>query len=209
LTPAAFHESLSSDENEILRIGEAIVATSWEEHVMRLAPLPDEQWDEQIRAALAGFLPSRLRNAHGAGNALATLVRHPDLAQAFLTFNAHLLVRSTLPPRLRELAILRVARRRECEYEWIHHARMAAQVGLSAEDIENAGDGKAAGALEAAVLTAVDELDTDSRVADATWAALGEHLDDRQRMDLVFTIGAYCLLAMAFNTFGIEPEHER
>jgi len=27
-------------------------------------------------------------------------------------------------------------------------------------------------------------------------------------MDLVFTIGGYCMSAMAFNAFGIEPEHK-
>jgi 4-carboxymuconolactone decarboxylase len=29
-------------------------------------------------------------------------------------------------------------------------------------------------------------------------------LDQRQLMDLVFTVGAYDLLAMAFNSFGLE-----
>jgi hypothetical protein len=48
----------------------------------------------------------------------------------------------------------------------------------------------------------------DSRLSDATWATLCEHLDERQRMDLVFTIGGYCLSAMAFNALGIEPEHK-
>ena len=38
--------------------------------------------------------------------------------------------------------------------------------------------------------------------------ALSEHLDERQRMDLVFTIGCYGALAMAINTFGVEtPKH--
>ena len=36
-----------------------------------------------------------------------------------------------------------------------------------------------------------------------------EHLDERQRMDLVFTIGCYGALAMAINTFGVEPDQER
>jgi AhpD family alkylhydroperoxidase len=174
---------------------------------MRLAPLPDDQWDGRTRAALAVLLPEHRLNVRGAGNALATLARHPDLVEAFLAFNKHLMLRSTLPPRLRELAILRVAQRRDCAYEWAHHVRMAAKAGLSEAEIEAAGHGKATGAIETAVLTAVDELDDDSRVSDPTWAALGEHLDDRQRMDLVFTIGAYCLAAMAFNTFGVEPEH--
>lgn len=67
-------------------------------------------------------------------------------------------------------------------YEWIHHVRFATDLGLTD--------------------------DVDSTLSDRTWDTLGEHLDDRQRMDLVFTIGGYCLVAMAFNTFGIEPEQE-
>jgi AhpD family alkylhydroperoxidase len=176
---------------------------------VRLAPLPDAEWDDRTRASLAGLLPERRRNLRGAGNALATLVRHPDLADAFVRYNAHLLLRSTLPPRLRELAILRVAARRGCAYEWAHHTTMAADAGLSAAEIERAGRGEhgpATDPADAAVLRAVDELDDDSVISETTWAALGEHLDDRQRMDLVFTVGTYCLLAMAFNTFGVEPE---
>ena len=42
------------------------------------------------------------------------------------------------------------------------------------------------------------------RIADATWAALAAELDDQQLMDVVFTVGAYDLLAMAFRTFGVE-----
>ena len=172
----------------------------------RLTPLPAEEWDERARGALAGFLPADRRSARGAGNALATLVRHPDLTEAFVGFNAYLLMRSTLPARLRELAILRMARRRQCAYEWGHHARMAAKAGLSESEIAAAGDGKAAGELDAAVLAAVDELDDDSKISDRTWATLGAHLDERQRMDLIFTVGAYGTLAMAFNTFGVELE---
>ena len=95
--------------------------------------------------AVAALLPPERRNPRGAGNALATLARHPDLAEAFLPFNTRLLLRSTLPPRLRELAILRVARRSGCAYEWAHHARIAAKAGLSEAEIEAAGDGKVIG----------------------------------------------------------------
>jgi AhpD family alkylhydroperoxidase len=174
---------------------------------MRLPPLPDDQWDERARTALAGLLPAERRNLRSAGNALGTLVRHPDLAEAFLGFSAHLLRRSTLPPRARELAILRVARRRDCRYEWHHHARMAAETGLTPDEIEAAGRGEATGELDHAVLTAADELAETSTLTDKTWALLGEHLDERQRMDLILTIGGYTMMAMAFNAFGIEPEN--
>ena len=139
---------------------------------------------------------------------MATLVRHPDLTESFLPFSTRLLVNSTLPPRLRELVILRVARRCDCVYEWTHHVRIAGKVGLSEAEIEAAGRGEAADELESALLTAVDELDGGCNLSDETWAVLGEHLEERQVMDLVFTVGAYCTLAMALNTFGVEPERK-
>jgi 4-carboxymuconolactone decarboxylase len=179
------------------------------DRTVRLGPLPEEEWDDRTRAALATLLPPERRNPRGAGNALATLARHPDLAEAFLPFNTRLLLRSTLPPRLRELAILRVARRSDCAYEWAHHVRIAAKAGLAEAEIEAAGDGHASGELDGAVLKAVDELAEDSKLSDWTWSTLAAYLDERQLMDLVFTAGAYFLLAMAFNTFGVEPEHER
>lgn len=179
------------------------------DRTVRLGPLPEEEWDDRTRAALAALLPPERRNPRGAGNALATLARHPDLAEAFLPFNTRLLLRSTLPPRLRELAILRVARRSGCGYEWAHHTKIAAKAGLTEAEIKAAGDGKAAGELDQAVLAAVDELAEKNNLSDRTWSTLAAHLDERQLMDLVFTVGAYVLLAMAFNTFGVEPEHER
>lgn len=178
---------------------------------MRLRPLPAEEWDEAVQRSLSGMLPAERRNPRDAGNALSTLANHPALAKAFLRFNVHLLYSSTLPPRVRELAILRVAHRRDCAYEWTHHVALAKEAGLGDDEIaavRRAGDGNAGDldAFERAVLAGVDELDEKSQLSDETWAALGERLDDRQRMDFVFTVGCYTLLAMAFNTFGIELE---
>ena len=176
---------------------------------MRLAPLPADQWDDAVDHALAQTLPAERRNPAGAGNALATLVRHPKLTRAFLRFNGYLLYGSTLPPRLRELAILRVAHRRGCQYEWVHHVELAKRAGLTDDEITAVRSGEPVDEFDRAVLDAVDELKEKSQLSDATWAALSQSLDERQRMDLVFTVGCYALLAMAFNTFGVEPEHER
>jgi 4-carboxymuconolactone decarboxylase len=177
---------------------------------MRLPPLPAEQWDEAVDQALAAMLPAERRNPQDASNALATLVNHPALTKAFLRFNVHLLFSSTLPPRIRELAILRVAHRRDCAYEWSHHVSLAKREGISDEAIAAVRlgpDAWAADEFERAVLTGVDELDEKSQLSDETWATLGERLDDRQRMDYVFTVGCYSMLAMAFNTFGVRLEN--
>ena len=174
---------------------------------MRLPPLPADQWDEAVQRALAPMLPAD--GPRDANNALATFAHHPALAKAFLRFNIHLLYSSTLPPRVRELAILRIAHRRQCAYEWTHHVTLAREAGLRDDEIAAVRRGEAADEFERAVLAGVDELDEKSRMSDETWATLGERLNDRQRMDLVFTVGCYTLLAMAFNTFGVQLENER
>lgn len=50
----------------------------------------------------------------------------------------------------------------------------------------------------------MDELEADSGLSDDTYRALAAELDDRQLMDLVFTVGTYGLLAMVLNTFEVE-----
>jgi len=176
---------------------------------MRLPPLPADEWDEAVQRSLSVMLPPERCNPQNASNALATFANHPALTKAFLRFNVHLLYSSTLPPRIRELAILRVAHRRDCAYEWSHHVRMAKDEGISDDEIAavQRGAGEDAGDLDPfdrAVITGVDELDEKSQLSDETWAALGERLDNRQRMDYIFTVGCYTMLAMAFNTFGVE-----
>jgi AhpD family alkylhydroperoxidase len=173
---------------------------------MRLQPLPADQWDEATRQAL-----SAMRGAD-TNNALSTFAHHPALAKAFLRFNVHLLMSSTLPARTRELAILRVAHRRDCAYEWSHHVSMAKDEGITDDQIAavktfGGGPVDEFDAFDRAVLTAVDELEEVSELSDRSWAALGERLNDQQRMDFIFTVGCYALLAMAFNTFGVELEN--
>src|ERR1700755_2843826 len=123
---------------------------------MRLQPLPADQWDEATRQAL-----SAMRGAD-TNNALSTFAHHPQLTKAFLRFNVHLLMSSTLPVRIRELAILRVAHRRDCDYEWSHHVDMAKEAGITDDEIAAVRRGEASDEFERAVITGVDELDEKS-----------------------------------------------
>ena len=118
---------------------------------MRLRPLPADQWDEAVQRSLSVMLPPERCNPQDAGNALSTFANHPALAKAFLRFNVHLLYSSTLPPRIRELAILRVAHRRDCTYEWTHHVTLAKEAGLRDDEIAAVRRGDAAGEFERAV----------------------------------------------------------
>lgn len=177
-------------------------------HPQRLTPLPADEWDEDTRVALASLIPAERANPVGAGNVLSTLVRHPDLTAAYLPFNAYLLTRSTLSPRIREVALLRVVHRSKCGYLWSHHLPIARRAGLSESDIDDIRRGRCADPTDAAVVRAVDELTGESTLSRQTWDRLCELFTQRQCMDLIFTIGGYLLLALAVNTFGVQEEEE-
>ncbi|MYH71411.1 MAG: carboxymuconolactone decarboxylase family protein [Acidimicrobiia bacterium] len=145
-------------------------------------------------------------------NALSVMAHYPELAKAFMEFNRHLLYFNTLSERVVELAVLRVAWRRRSEYEWVQHAASALEVGLTDVEIDHTAvesvDGWAS--EDALVLRAVDELHHNHGWSDGTWSELAEAFDTRQVMDLLFTIGAYDTLAVAFNCFDLplDPELE-
>jgi 4-carboxymuconolactone decarboxylase len=183
-----------------------VTNAEWSTHPLRLAPLPAEEWDDRARTALASLLPPDRANPSGAGNVLSTLVRHPDLVGAYLPFNAYLLRNSTLSERIREVALLRVVYRGDCEYLWSHHIPIAARAGLSAEDIAAIRAGDCADPLDQIVIQAVDDLTAHNTITQPTWDELGTVFDDQQRIDLVFTIGGYLLLATVVNTLGVQHE---
>jgi 4-carboxymuconolactone decarboxylase len=144
-------------------------------------------------------------------NVLGTLAHHPTLTRAYHTFNGHILFGTTLSERQRELLVLRVAAVRECAYEWAQHVVLARDAGLDRDEIARITDGPEASGwspLDGAMVAAVDELLGEARIADATWAVLAAGLDDQQLLDLVFTVGAYDVLAMALMSFGVELDDD-
>jgi 4-carboxymuconolactone decarboxylase len=181
----------------------------------RIAPLPREEWGDDVRAALghafgdetaARFL-SAGPDAIPMPNVLGTLLRHPALAGPFLTYNNVLLRTPTIDPRLRELVVLRVAWRTRAPYEWAQHVRLAARLGITPDEIDALRRGADAGGwtpLEADALTATDQLVDGYRIEDETWASLAERLDERQMVELVFVVGTYTGLAMAFNSLRLQ-----
>lgn len=157
-------------------------------------------------------LDAETRERFGQGpvlNIFRTLARHPALMKRWLVFGNHILAKSTLPPRERELVILRIGWLCRARYEWGQHVLIGRQAGLTDEEIDRIADGPDApgwSELDRTLLRATDELHDDACVGDETWAALVAHYSTEQCMDLVFTVGQYNLVSMALNTFGVEPE---
>lgn len=170
----------------------------------RVSPLAESDWDEEnrpLRDALARTPDGRILNI------FATLAHHPKLLKRWTVFGNHVLSKSTLAFRERELVILRIGWLCRAEYEWGQHALIGRQAGLSDDEIRRITQGPDApgwDAFDATLLRATDELHADSMVSDATWKALAERYDTQQLIDLVFTVGQYQLVSMALNTLGVQ-----
>lgn len=185
----------------------------------RLPPLPPGEWPAEMGDALSALLPATTRHPlpqrrddRPKGlNILGLLAHHPELARAYHTLNGHLLFATSLSIRQREILILRVGARRDAEYEWLQHKVIGLDNGMTIEEVEASREGPDAGVwspFEAALVRAVDELLDDACIAEQTYTALSTELDARQLMDLVFTVGAYDVLAMAMRTFGLEVDED-
>ena len=171
----------------------------------RIEPLRDDQMDPETRALL-GANSQRVGDGRVI-NIFRTLAVHPKLLKRWLVFGAHVLAKSTLPARERELAILRVGWICRAEYEWGQHVAIANRSGLSEEEIERVGAGPDAAGWsdrDRAILRAADELVGDHFLSDATWAALARDWSTQQIVDLVFAVGQYTLVSMALNSFGVQ-----
>ena len=167
----------------------------------RILPLEEKDWNDEQRQLLApmaqqGRVP----------NLFKTLVRHPKLLKRWLPFANHILFKSSLGAREREMVILRVSWLTRAEYEWGHHQVIGERAGLTEAEIVRIAAGPDAPGWtrhEAALLRAADELLRSSRMTSGTWTTLAEQYDTAQLMDVVFTIGNYSALAMALNTLGV------
>lgn len=135
------------------------------------------------------------------------IVRHPDMYRIFVPFIAALIAGSKLPPRDREVLVLRTLALGSDIYEMHHHKMIALNAGMSEADIDAAAGGSTSLApFEQTLARAAEELVRDQRVADATWAALGERYDTVQLMEVVFLVGCYNTMAMLTNSFGMPLE---
>ena len=169
----------------------------------RIAPLQDDELTEDQREALAPM------SAGGRSplNIFRTLARAPKALTRFNEWGAYLLSRrNSLPPREREIVVLRVGFLCKSGYEFTQHTRIGLSEGLTADEITRIKAGADAGwsPVDAALIRMADELVKDHFVSDATWSALSEHFDEKQRMDAVFTAGQYTQVSMFLNTFGVQ-----
>ncbi len=176
----------------------------------RIPPLEESQWTEE-QAKVFGPLKEgamlfgvKLK----AYNVMGTIAQHEAASQKFSVWGNHIMgPTNTLPPREREILILRIGWLCQAEYEWGQHAVIGKAVGLTDEEIARiklGADAPGWSAHDADLIRAADELRKDAMISDATWNALAKTYNRQQMMDVVFTVGQYNMVSMALKSFGVQ-----
>lgn len=130
----------------------------------------------------------------------------PELAEHAQALGAFVRYRSSLSPRLSELAILVTGAHWRAGFEWHVHAPIAREAGIAAGVVEAIRLGQRptfSAEDEAAVHDFTRELLDDHRVGDATYARAKAILGDRGVVDLVGILGYYGLISMTIKAFGV------
>jgi 4-carboxymuconolactone decarboxylase len=182
----------------------------------RLTSLPVDQWDDEAKTILPGYLRRPELYLSGRPDALpmpkvlGLFAYHLRLTEAWLSFSDVLASEhSTLDPILRELAILRVAWRTRSNYQWSQHTRMGVHAGLTREQVYAVPVGPESDVwtpLERAIVAAVDETVDGARIRDSTWEVLAGSFEPAQLLEFCFLIGSYLCLATVINSTGLTAD---
>ena len=139
------------------------------------------------------------------------MVAHAETAfRPWLALGGALLGSLELDPKLRELAILRVAALTGCEYERAQHEAIAIGVGARPEQVADLAAGRISGGefepAEELVLRFVGEVVESRGAGVASVAEVEAALSAREVVELLLVVSHYHGLALLLNTTGVDPD---
>ena len=160
----------------------------------------DDELPKEIRDVLGALPPLHVFRVMG---------RAPASFRPFLEMGLSVLARSELDPRLREIAVLRVAHVTGSHYEWVQHVAVARGAGVRDDEINAiACDGPVVGLDEEACLLCrvAEEISRDVRLSDEALAAALERFGERQTMELIVCCGHFNMVSRILESARVELE---
>ena len=169
---------------------------------MARLPYPDP---DHVYGAMH-HLPERLHQTH-IGRMLSYA---PSAVESYYGYSAALLDQLQLAPRLRELAILRVAYLTDAWYVWTQHVTLAGMFGVGDDEILAIQASQISDAVftgkEQLEIAFVTEVLRASRVSDTLFLLMREQFTEREIVELLLVIGWYWAVGRLTTTLDLEPE---
>lgn len=177
----------------------------------RIEPLAEEDLSDELIALMRSVGASIGETGERQNTEyFRTMLKNPELLRLQLEMGKTLFT-GRLPPRARELAVLRIAWLLQAPYEWGEHVHIARRYGVTGEEVERVVEGSAAAGwdeADAAVLRGVEELLSRQAISDETWAALARIWDEAQLIEFPMVVGQYVSTALVQNALRMRLTKE-
>jgi 4-carboxymuconolactone decarboxylase len=151
--------------------------------------------------------PSRLVADHGGlVGPFNSMVSSPLIGGRIAALGEAIRFSSSVEARLLELAIITVGAHWRSNFEWWAHSRMAAEAGIDAEVIDALAEGRTptfAKQDEETIHRFASTLLTTTRVSDEDFNAVKAVVGEQGALDLISTIGYYCMISLTLNALAI------
>lgn len=141
----------------------------------------------------------------------AVWMHAPEFGQLAQALGGHCRLKTGVPPRLSEFAILCTARLWRAQYEWFAHEPPALAAGVKPKTIADLRAGripKSAPKDERAIYDFIQEIYKKRRVSDRTYKRVQAVLGDAATVELVGILGYYVMISMTLNIFQMLPPPE-
>ena len=172
---------------------------------MARVPLVQDD-DEAARAT--GIFDTFKDEGRPPSDIFRALANVPGLMNAHRGLPRALRAREHCPPRLRELAVLRLAQLVGSSYEWAHHRPMALDAGVTADQaaaLSGWRESPAFGPLERLVLTATEAVHA-TAVTGELFGELEAALGQPGTIELIVVVSQYEAVARIIQALGVEVE---
>jgi len=173
----------------------------------RLPVIPDQQLTERQRKLLDAMRSGPRGDVPKTGP-FGIFLYSPETGDLMQALGAQCRLRTAVPARLSEFAILCTARRWRAAYEWHVHAPIAEKAGVKPQTIRDIRAGrvpKTAAKDERAIFDFIAELYKDKRVTERTYKRVHALFGDAGMVDFVAILGYYGLVAMMLDSFQAMP----
>jgi 4-carboxymuconolactone decarboxylase len=165
----------------------------------RFKPLTHAEMSPEQRTLIEHVMTGPRASSGGPFN---VFLRSPEMGDAAQQLGAQIRFKSSLTPRVREMAILLMARHWTSQYEWYAHKRIALEAGLKPEIVDAIAGGKRPAAMqddERVLYEFETELLETKQVSDAAFRSAVGAFGERGVVDVIGLMGYYSLVSMALN----------
>ncbi|MET0365326.1 MAG: carboxymuconolactone decarboxylase family protein [Sphingobium sp.] len=172
----------------------------------RIEPLCEEEFSAEARALVTDIRATLGATTTAIPEVFGVMLRHPRLFKCQMDAGI-VFFQGEIPPRERELAVLRVAWWCKAPYEWGEHVDIAKRYGVTDEEVERITAGSDAPGWsdhDRAIIRGVEELLGDQMLSDATWDELAKAWTETQLVEFPALVGAYFATALQQNSLRVR-----